>query len=734
MKKEKSHLKFNFWKFLLLSFLLYSITANGAPTPLTAPTTGPASGINLTSATANWSALPNASGGYIVNVYKSGTLIKTLNVIGQATTSVTVSGLIANNTYTYKIIAVGDQLNYSNSLESSASTFTTLDHISYCELPLYNTDFSDWTARPYSGSSGDVLIASGGGAGFTVPADATIDPTTGKLWIEGSTSARWLTTKTFNLLPGGTGVVIELDVELNNYSSNDVFQILAPTAASQVAVLKFDYISGAVNYSNLIAGSTFLGSGSTLDQSKIGVWFPGQYVFLPKNCVGRATIAFFIPGITGNQAFRIFELRKQMPLHGIRICNSVGTQKLVVSTDYLKCDDDAIGLSIIGTKGSSTPVSKTLNIKAWNITAPITMSIMGADSGSFSLPVKTITQANALAGQLVSVEFIPSVVAGVHNAQLKLSSIGASDYCVNLTGLTQTGFTPEIIADTATIPFWTSLIATTTNTIKIAGINLTGNISLSLSGTSANQFSISTNSIPQSNGIANENITIKYLGDINVKTQTANLVITSPGAATKTIPLMGVTSELKPNLRNLNFIISPAGSGYVKTNPQGTRFLHGSKIEVSAIPESGYRLERWGDGKASNHTTRTITLTDLTQGTITVYFASSTQNPPAVQSPSFVAYVPIGITDTAFTVSWTTVPDATGYLVTLYDKFGGDFINTFPVSSGSTNSILITGLTPGKFYSYKVETTGGITPAKRTSIVGPYQTTGGVSTYNCGQP
>lgn len=71
--------------------------------------------------TANWSTVTNASG-YSVKVYKGTTLITTVSVSSGTSTSSVISGLTPDSTYNYTVTAVGDNITYSNSDESSASS------------------------------------------------------------------------------------------------------------------------------------------------------------------------------------------------------------------------------------------------------------------------------------------------------------------------------------------------------------------------------------------------------------------------------------------------------------------------------------------------------------------------------------------------------------------------------------------------------------------------------------
>ena len=87
---------------------------------LTTPTVGVASAITSTGFTANWSTSTNALG-YYVKVYQGASLISTSYADGQGTTSLAITGLSANTSYTYKVIAKGNVTSYASSDASTAS-------------------------------------------------------------------------------------------------------------------------------------------------------------------------------------------------------------------------------------------------------------------------------------------------------------------------------------------------------------------------------------------------------------------------------------------------------------------------------------------------------------------------------------------------------------------------------------------------------------------------------------
>jgi peptidoglycan/xylan/chitin deacetylase (PgdA/CDA1 family) len=82
--------------------------------------------INFSGFTANWTPVANAAS-YTIKVYCGSVFVDSINVSGQRASSVLVSRLIPGQTFTYKVIARGDGINYLDSpISASSATFTLL--------------------------------------------------------------------------------------------------------------------------------------------------------------------------------------------------------------------------------------------------------------------------------------------------------------------------------------------------------------------------------------------------------------------------------------------------------------------------------------------------------------------------------------------------------------------------------------------------------------------------------
>ena len=647
-----------------------SVTS-GVLTPLPAPAVGAGSGISSTSFTANWSTVANASGGYIVNVYQGAALVKTVPVAGQASTNVIVNGLTASTAYTYKVIAVGDGLTYSNSPQSSASGVIVTAAPpagGSCEITVYETNFSDWLALPAAGTSSTArTVVGGAGDGFIITEDTEIVPSTNRFNNTG-TSGRSITYAPFDFSNGGTVYVTGY-----NNTGSSISGVVGATGV-------FDAVSG----NPVIIGNV-------------------------KNMAYN--LRFDLPAsVDGITALNWSSFRGYWSY--MKICTNPTGGPQMATTNYQEAP--AVGMSLTATIGGAD-ASGIANVKAWNVTCGVNMSIVGADAALFELPDNQLTQAEALAGTPVVINFTPSVIPGVSNAQLKLTSTcGAPDFYMNIKGLTSSGAGAQITTPVQTWNFPTSLIAPITQDILISGANLTGPVTLTLGGADAAQFSLASNTVTLADALAGKPIAVTYLGGISSPlTQNATLTLSSPGAPNVVLPLVGLTYNLPPTMYTLDRTVTPAGTGIITQDLGGSMFAVGTTVRVTAIPQTGYKFKRWVDN-GSTALTRSI----LMMSDIEVIAEFEVGTGPSV-SP-FNAYTPLVVGNTSFTARWGAATASTSYVVKVYNNVG-TLVYTSPAQGGAVRSLNITGLTAGTQYTYTVTASTGDV----SNIVGPVLTTGG---------
>lgn len=609
--------------------------------------------------------------------------------------------------------------------------FGAMNAFAQKDILLYSTDFTDWGASTtYPSNSGTSINGTLAGEGFVLLGKPGIFPagvvTGAQLgYIDFNDGSGNMTFRPFDFVSGGA-----LELELYVNKNTKTLNLTGVTVSSGV----IDNQPAAPLPVSTISGATFI-SGKNYGIQKLTYYFSG----------------------TGFKTLKIaHDAKTEWKIASMKVYSTVGATPYVASTNYAKYP--AAGHSLTGTVGgakySGTPSNAKIKVKGWNIgSADVQLALEGVDAARFSFSntadvlTSTMLNADALAEKDVTIYYTPSVKKGVFNAKLKISAAGvASPYYVGLTGITG-GSTPEIIADTATIPIYTSLITQKQYTLNLAGLNLTNDILLKVTGANANAFTLSQSKI--SSSLADDGVAlgITYTGDIQVGMQNAVLEISSVGATTVKIPLKGYTYDSKPTLYKLDFDVSPSGTGYVNMSPQGTYFPEGTIVKVTATPETGYVLVSW-QGSGSKKTVRTFTVgknfNTNTGDPITVTFATTggCSTPcecdptlPECLSAGLMAYSPTLIDNVSIKAAWSAVVGATNYKVQLYD-FNGTAVGA-PVTV-TTTDYTFTGLTAGTLYKYSVETTyidpvTTLSVTQNSGIVGPFKTTGASSGFTCGQ-
>lgn len=595
------------------------------------------------------------------------------------------------------------------------------------DILLYATDFKDWGAVNSTESSASVSCT-GGGEGFVVFAKPTIDPSSGKYCSNNSTN--YIQFKPFTFISGG---VVEVTVNVNKNGKTQTISGVTTTSGTLVAT--------PATYPNA--------TPTTITNT----------VFTSGKDYGTYTFAFQFSD-SGTKTIKIDGNAKcgEIDITGIKVYSGVGAVPYVASTNYPQSPADGHTLrgNVGGAENSGVPVNSLVSVKAWNIgTHDVKLSIEGADAVKFSLvddPTNgfalqadgTLIMSNAKAttGAPVNINFTPSVLAGISSALLKIEEIGGSSspYYVNLTGLTGNA-TPQILTDTSTVAFWGSPISSTTKNLNLAGLNLSSDVTISISGTGASKFSVSPLSIPKQTALNGTAVKVTYTGDINSPTNDAAVLeIKSAGAPTVYVPLKGYTLDSRPEMLELKFAVSPAGAGIVKASPAGTMYLKGTTVAASVTPETGYSISYWDDAAGNHASSRSFRVTDRKQGLITIFLVKNTGGVVVTPSSSYVAFAPDELnnqlTSTGFLARWASLIDTdettnpvTKYTVVIYDENGVELSRT---DAGLTNSFSVTGLTPGAFYSYSVIATKTDLSTKTTPRVGLLQTTPIPTPFSCG--
>lgn len=561
----------------------------------------------------------------------------------------------------------------------------------YNDIMLYSTDFSvsdGWTDMSSTGS-GDALSQKG----FSIVAKPVFNASgttnngnfTGYIASQNSTST--ITTPTFTFISGG---MIEMDLDVAKNGKGFTLSAASGSISNiqGTIVSQAEPIPTKASDQASFSGATFK-TGKNYGAYKIRYTFDGS----------------------GDISFKLASTSKEAEVNiaSMTVYTGVGSVPYVASPSYPNAGDDGskstVGLTLSGAVGGNV-VTGPIDIKGYNLSGPVSISFVGKDAAKFSVDQTTLDAATAMAGTNVTVSFKTSVKSGVASALMKLSG-GSADYYVNVYGSSGSG-NPEIVASASPLNFWTSLIATTTQSLDVSGLNLTGPITASITGAGADRFTLSTTSIPA----VGTTLNITFTGDIKAGELPANLVLSSPGAQTVTVPLTGVTSLLRPVMYPLTFDVSPSGTAYVETNPGGTVFLEGTQVTVTVTLESGYKVARWQDASGNTRSTRVFVVSEskntMSGDPITVFTEKGQQSEGGddpVEVKGLVALEATNVTANSMTANWTSQDgNANGYIVTVTDA-SGNVVVTQQAASTAT-SVEISGLEENTLYYYTVEGTG----------------------------
>jgi hypothetical protein len=474
-----------------------------------------------------------------------------------------------------------------------------------------------------------------------------------------------------------------------------------------------------------------------------------------QNITAAGTYTYSFPA-SGNQSLEFTFSNGGFFIKRITICTDPGATPFVAATNYTRAPGAGHSMqgAVGGAANSGTAVNDPVNIKGWNITADVILSIEGPDASKFSFvganPDGTLTVANAAAiaaaGYDVPLQFTPSVREGMASATLVITNPQnpAQTYKVSLTGITGTAGVPKLLGSTATIPFNTFLIAPVTQSYSFAGVSLTDPVTISFEGPGS--FSTPKTTFTAAEVMAGQTINVTYRGAITPRNEDAVMVIKS-GTLELRVPLKGVTSSTRPDLRELRFETNPPGAAFLDLSLAGPIYEFGSAITVEVFPETGFYIRSWSDNAGSSARIRTIRISHTTPDVITVNLAVLGCDPVTdpncggpIDADGFVAYTPAaGITTDGFPASWSNAKgdNPNGYTVRVYNK-NNVLVGGSPINAGMANAIGITGLEPANptqeddfFFWYEVTTTtdDGLETTKR---VGPIRLLGTIP-FTCGE-
>ena len=271
--------------------------------------------------------------------------------------------------------------------------------------------------------------------------------------------------------------------------------------------------------------------------------------------------------------------------------------------------------------------------------------------------------------------------------------------------------TPTLTVTPASLNMTANVDGTQTATFKVTGADLTGNVTLSLSGSSV--FTISTTSITAANAANGVNVTVTYKPTA-YGTQTATVTVASSGAASKTVALTGNATIGKSN-PVLNAATNITGTSFtanwthnVSASTVSSYTLYGTlTAQPSGDEPSGATLLGSLDGSNYTGSYTSITLTspwggsNVKAGNGAIY----TKNSSSWWSTSYgniTFTIPSGYTNATFTIQITTAASSYGTgNITVKSAKTSAVGHTF--SQGETYTWTVTGSAGDKITIYSTD-------------------------------
>ena len=302
-----------------------------------------------------------------------------------------------------------------------------------------------------------------------------------------------------------------------------------PSLTATPASLSFETITGVSTSKTFTLKGSYLKEGVT--PSVTGTGFSINPTSISKDeaqsTEGKEIIVTFNPTTAGT-------------VNGTVTLTSAGAQDVTVNLTGVAHDPslavDPTSLSFETITG--IPTTQTFTLTGTYLKEGVTASVTGT---GFSINPTTISKddAQSTEGKEITVTFNPTT-AGTVNGTVTLTSAGAQDVTVNLTGIAHD---PSLAVDPAELTLNTEVGTPVTGTFNVSGEYLKGEISVTLTDENG-VFSVSPTSFAKTTeNTASGTVTVTFsptaLGTYNY---TGSITITSTDATSVVVPLTGTVN------------------------------------------------------------------------------------------------------------------------------------------------------------------------------------------------
>ena len=238
--------------------------------------------------------------------------------------------------------------------------------------------------------------------------------------------------------------------------------------------------------------------------------------------------------------------------------------------------------------GESEP--KTFRVTGSNLTGDLTLTKDESDGNQFTIDKEKITAAEAANGVNVTITYTPTE-EGSHSGRVLISGGGADSKSVSLSGSAQEP--PRITVEPNSLTYPNKTVGKPyTQTFKVKGTNLTGDLTLTKDESDGEQFTYDKKTITAAQAKNGVNVTVTYK-PTDAGTHSGCISVTGGGADSKSVSLSGSAKEriITTSATSLNFgKVAKGKSKTKKFTVKGTNLTGPLTLEATGTNKSLFTI------------------------------------------------------------------------------------------------------------------------------------------------
>jgi len=308
-------------------------------------------------------------------------------------------------------------------------------------------------------------------------------------------------------------------------------QTTTPELSVSPTSLSFETTAGGTVTKTFTVNAENLYSDVTITKGGNSYFSVSPTTLTKEQAMAGATVTVtYNPSVTGNHTGTITVASNGATSQTVSLTGTSATAAPVItpSTTSLSFSTQA-----------GTPVTQTYRVTAANLTSSIRLAASGT---GFTVSPAVILKSNAAlstTGVEVTVTYNPTT-AGNHTGAITMTSDGAETKTVSLTG--NASEPPRAITvDPSSLSFSTDTENPVTKTFNVTGTNLTGALTLSLSGGNG-AYTITPTTLTAAQAAAGATVTVTY-APTAAGNHNATVTVSGGGATSKTVSLTGTATQ-----------------------------------------------------------------------------------------------------------------------------------------------------------------------------------------------